>query len=75
MLEAVHGAVRRLYKISNCTFQCYYYYFVIIMYKHVHAHGWSCRYIILIYNIFDSSGNEVYRKVKLDKGRTLPYDI
>ena len=30
MLETVHGAVRRLLKISNCTFQCdyYYYYYV-----------------------------------------------
>ena len=34
MLEAVRGAVRRLYKISNCTFECdyyYYYYFIIII--------------------------------------------
>ena len=33
MLETVHGAVRRLYKISNSTFECdyyyYYYYFVV----------------------------------------------
>ena len=27
MLETVHGAVRRLSKISNCTFECDYYYY------------------------------------------------
>ena len=26
MLETVRGAVRRLFKISNCAFQCSYYY-------------------------------------------------
>ena len=36
VLETVHSAVRRLYKISNCTFQCDYYYFYYYLHLHLH---------------------------------------